>query len=108
MALASPGLVARRRFCSPRTKARRRTIYVARYRAEGASDKDFPVCRSFRRNNMSNSAAKTHCYEFPRPAVTADIVIVTRERQPRVLLIQRKHDPFAGCWALPGGYLNEN
>src|SRR5436190_23199109 len=38
--------------------------------------------------------------------VTVDIVVVTREVQPRVLLIRRKHDPFVGKWALPGGYLD--
>jgi 8-oxo-dGTP diphosphatase len=48
---------------------------------------------------------KRFCYEYPRPAVTVDIVLVTREQQPRVLLIQRKHDPFAGMWALPGGFI---
>jgi 8-oxo-dGTP diphosphatase len=48
-----------------------------------------------------------NCYEFPRPAVTADIVIVTHDPEPQVLLIQRKEDPFAGYWALPGGFLNQ-
>jgi 8-oxo-dGTP diphosphatase len=48
-----------------------------------------------------------HAYDYPRPAVTADIVIVTLEEKPRVLLIQRKHDPFVGCWALPGGFVDE-
>src|SRR5258708_34826060 len=48
-----------------------------------------------------------HTYDYPRPAVTADIAIVTLEEKPRVLLIQRKHDPFAGCWALPGGFVDE-
>ena len=49
---------------------------------------------------------KPFCYEYPRPAVTVDVVIVTRERRPRVLLIRRKHDPFAGLWAVPGGFVD--
>ena len=45
-------------------------------------------------------------YAYPRPAVTVDAVIFsTAEPTPRVLLIQRKHDPYAGNWALPGGFI---
>lgn len=32
---------------------------------------------------------------------------MTREADPQVLLIQRKNAPFAGCWALPGGFVDE-
>src|SRR6266545_2884451 len=49
---------------------------------------------------------KQYCYEYPRPMVTVDAVIVTREEKPRVLLIRRKHEPFAGMWAIPGGYVD--
>jgi 8-oxo-dGTP diphosphatase len=49
---------------------------------------------------------KPYCYEYPRPAVTVDVVIATRERRPRVLLIRRKGDPFAGMWAIPGGFVD--
>jgi 8-oxo-dGTP diphosphatase len=49
-----------------------------------------------------------YSYEYPRPALTADVVLVTREASPKVLLIQRKHDPFAGMWAIPGGFVDEN
>lgn len=49
---------------------------------------------------------KKFCYEYPRPAVTVDIVIVSRERRPRVLLIRRKHEPFVGKWAIPGGFVD--
>ena len=49
--------------------------------------------------------AGKYTYEYPRPAVTVDIVIATREESPRVLLIRRKNEPFAGCWALPGGFV---
>lgn len=47
-------------------------------------------------------------YEYPRPAVTADCLIFGSEagRARKVLLIRRKHDPYQGCWAFPGGFLN--
>lgn len=45
-------------------------------------------------------------YEYPRPAVTVDIILFTlRNDSLQVLLIQRKFDPFAGKWALPGGFV---
>ncbi len=45
----------------------------------------------------------------PRPSVTADVVAFTmRADDLAVLLIKRKEDPFKGCWALPGGFVNEN
>jgi len=47
-------------------------------------------------------------YDYPRPALTVDVVLATREAAPRVLLIRRKKDPFAGTWALPGGFVDEN
>lgn len=45
-------------------------------------------------------------YKYPRPAVTADCVVFTKEDTPKVLLIQRGDDPFKGCWAFPGGFMN--
>jgi 8-oxo-dGTP diphosphatase len=51
-------------------------------------------------------AKKKFVYDYPRPAVTVDVVIVTREPRPRVLLICRKDEPFAGRWALPGGFVD--
>ena len=48
----------------------------------------------------------SHTYEYARPSVTADVVIVTREASPRVLLIRRKNEPFAGAWAIPGGFVD--
>src|SRR6516165_3238726 len=52
--------------------------------------------------------ARKYCYEYPRPALTVDIVVLTAGAAPRVLLIRRKAAPFAGCWALPGGFVDEN
>ena len=46
-----------------------------------------------------------YVYPYPRPMVTVDIVVVTRAETPEVLLVRRKNEPFADCWALPGGYL---
>lgn len=47
-----------------------------------------------------------YCYEHPRPAVTVDLVVFAWiDGSLRVLLIRRAHDPFAGRWALPGGFL---
>ena len=45
-------------------------------------------------------------YKYPRPAVTADCVVITREEQPKVLLIERGDEPFKGSWAFPGGFMN--
>ncbi len=47
-----------------------------------------------------------YCYDYPRPAVTVDLAVFRRDRKGlRVLMIRRKHDPFAGSWALPGGFV---
>jgi 8-oxo-dGTP diphosphatase len=51
-------------------------------------------------------AKKKYTYDYPRPSVTVDIIVVTRERRPEVLLIRRKDDPFAGKWAIPGGFID--
>lgn len=57
------------------------------------------------RENAVKSRKKQYCYDYPRHAVTVDIVLVSREARPRVLLIRRRKEPFAGEWALPGGFV---
>ena len=47
-----------------------------------------------------------YTYKYPRPAVTADCIIITREAEPKVLLIQRRNPPFKGAWAFPGGFMD--
>ncbi len=54
---------------------------------------------------MEKATKQGFTYEWPRPSVTVDVALVTAEAAPRILLIRRKHDPFAGFWALPGGFV---
>jgi 8-oxo-dGTP diphosphatase len=49
----------------------------------------------------------TYTYEYPRPAVTVDALIIAKEDDCcRVLLIQRGQEPFKEMWALPGGFVD--
>ena len=43
------------------------------------------------------------CYDYPRPCVASDCLIINEFNE--ILLIQRKRPPYEGCWALPGGFL---
>lgn len=48
-----------------------------------------------------------YCYKYPRPAVTTDCVILGFDKGGlSVLLVQRGSEPYKGCWAFPGGFLN--
>jgi len=52
---------------------------------------------------------KKHCYDFPRPAVTVDIVLLRRRsNRVDVLLIKRAREPFKNSWAFPGGFVDED
>ena len=45
-------------------------------------------------------------YQYARPAVTVDCVVFGLDDQDlKVLLIQRDIEPYAGRWALPGGFV---
>lgn len=48
-----------------------------------------------------------YTYDFPRPALTVDVVVFgfTGSRI-EVMLIQRRNDPFKGSWAFPGGFVD--
>lgn len=48
-----------------------------------------------------------YCYPYPRPSVTTDCVIFGFDGDHlKVLLIERANEPYAGCWAFPGGFLD--
>lgn len=47
-----------------------------------------------------------YTYDYPHPAVTVDIVVVTiHDNALKVLLIRRAQEPYARMWALPGGFV---
>lgn len=50
---------------------------------------------------------QTYTYNYPRPAVTTDCVVFRLERNKlATLLVERGNEPYKGCWAFPGGFLN--
>jgi 8-oxo-dGTP diphosphatase len=47
-----------------------------------------------------------HTYSYARPALTVDVVVFALDEPDlQVMLIQRDLAPFAGSWALPGGFV---
>jgi 8-oxo-dGTP diphosphatase len=51
----------------------------------------------------------SHTYEYARPSVTVDCVVFGLDLEAedlKILLIQRSGRPFAGMWALPGGFVD--
>jgi len=47
-----------------------------------------------------------YVYEWPRPMVTVDAVIfAVTQGDIKLLLINRKTEPFKGKWAIPGGFI---
>lgn len=50
-----------------------------------------------------------YSYEYPRPSVTADVVLFwAKGDKLRLLLIERLNEPFSGKWALPGGFVDKD
>lgn len=47
-----------------------------------------------------------YCYDYPRPAVSADCVLFGFDGEDlNVLLIERGREPFKGRWTFPGGFM---
>jgi 8-oxo-dGTP diphosphatase len=50
---------------------------------------------------------RQYVYRHARPALTVDCVVLAfEEGKLSVLLVRRALDPFAGSWALPGGFVH--
>ncbi|QUB64503.1 NUDIX hydrolase [Prevotella melaninogenica] len=48
-----------------------------------------------------------YTYNYPHPAVTADcLVFAHTDEGMKLLLIQRKNEPYKGKWAFPGGFMD--
>ncbi len=55
----------------------------------------------------TSDKVKRYCYDYPRPALTVDIVLLHSSANGiEVLLIKRARDPFNGQWAFPGGFVD--
>jgi 8-oxo-dGTP diphosphatase len=51
--------------------------------------------------------ADVHSYQYPRPALAVDCVVFGLDVSDlKVLLIQRRLEPFQHAWALPGGFVH--
>lgn len=58
---------------------------------------------------MSTAPAGYDPADFPPFAVTVDLAIFTvRDGALKILLVRRADDPYAGDWALPGGFVNHD
>ncbi len=58
---------------------------------------------------LENFLASYSPNDYPRPAVTADIVLLSKkENKFKVLLIKRGGHPFLDYWALPGGFAEKD
>jgi 8-oxo-dGTP diphosphatase len=60
-------------------------------------------------SSTKSKPAKMYCYEYPRAALTVDIVLLCQSGTGvEVLLIKRAREPFKGRWAFPGGFVDKD
>lgn len=64
------------------------------------------MAKSAEGKNLKDDLSNYNADAYEKPSVTVDICICTIIcNQLKVLLIKRKHAPFKGKWAIPGGFL---
>lgn len=50
-----------------------------------------------------------YTYEYPMFGYTADAIVIAPDGDKyKVLLIQRKHEPYKDHWAFPGGFVDQD
>lgn len=92
-----------------------RTCFVCLQRGRGASTFRDRFGRGRRgveanRNLFDSEQGMSHAYAYPRPSVTVDVAVLAKgshDQHVKLLLIRRKKEPYVGCWALPGGFVEE-
>ena len=75
----------------------------------GGTGKLLPAAPDAPPANLFMVEAKTgqqyYAYEFPHPSVAATVVLLDLSRNA-FLLVKRDIEPFKGCFAFPGGFLD--
>ena len=67
-----------------------------------------PQKRDARGLTEEEAIARYRSRNYPKPALTADIVVLTKQQDELyVLLVERGGHPYIGQLALPGGFANE-
>ena len=55
---------------------------------------------------MTEDIKHEHCYQYPHPSITTDVVVFTISSDKlKLLLIKRGQEPYREMWAIPGGFL---